>query len=137
MSLFIMLEWKIGHLVSPTDEINGMTLNLHPKEANDVHSEYSTLFPLPTNPYSPPEGLRRCQECLPGSIAQQAVLSPFLYLWEANLGDPQSRETVGTRPGFWSCPELAPLPVAEGHLSSLPEDSHRRVRAFRPLSAGD
>jgi len=53
-----MLEKKIGHLVSPMDKKDSLSLNLHPKEANDVHSEYSKLFPLPASPYSSYRGLR-------------------------------------------------------------------------------
>jgi len=35
-----------------------MSLNPHPKEANDALSKYSTLFPLPASPYSSYRGLR-------------------------------------------------------------------------------
>ena len=79
---------------------------------------------------------RRCQECLPGSSTQQAASSHLSYLWKVSQANPQSGATVGTRPGFWASPGLDPLPEPENHLSPQPEDSYRRVGAFRPQSAG-
>jgi len=58
MSVFIMLEKKMGHLVSPTDSKYITSLTPHPKEASDVRSEYSILFPLPASLYSSYRGLR-------------------------------------------------------------------------------
>jgi len=46
-----MLEKEIGHLVSPEDNRDNMSLNLHPKETNDVLTEYNTLFPFSPNSY--------------------------------------------------------------------------------------
>jgi len=46
-----MLEKESGHLVSPMDNRDSSSLNLHPKETNDVQTEYNTLFPLSTSPY--------------------------------------------------------------------------------------
>jgi len=132
-----MLEKESGHLVSPMDNRDNSSLNLHPKETNDVLNEYNILFPLSANPYSSTAGVRRCQEGLLEGGTQQTIPAYLPYLWEESNGDPQPEEAVGPRPGFWAGKDLDSLSLPEDHLSPLSKDSYRRTRSYRPLHAGD
>ncbi len=73
--------------------------------------KYNTLFPLPANPDSPPEGFWRWQESLLGGGAQQTVPSHLPYLWKAGGSSSQSGETLGAGPEFRSGPGLDPLKI--------------------------
>src|SRR4030042_5347051 len=137
MSDFIMLEKEIGHPVSPMDNRDDMSLNPHPKEADDVHSEYITLFSLPASPDHPARGAPRCQESLRGGGPQQAIPSHLSSLRKAGESNSQPGEKVGPRSGLRSGAGLDPLSVPENHLFALPSDPHRRARSVRSLPAGD
>ena len=63
-----MLEKESGHPVSPMDSRDTPSLNPHPKEADDVLTEYIILFPLSTSPYSPAAGILRWPEGLLGAV---------------------------------------------------------------------
>jgi len=78
-----MLEKEVGHPVSPKDNRDDTSLNPNPKEADDIRSEYITLFSLPASPYQPPMGAPRCQESLLGGGAQQAIPSHLPSLRKA------------------------------------------------------
>ena len=114
-----MLEKGIGHPVSPMDNRDDMSLNSNPKEADDVRSEYITLFSLPASPYQPPMGNPRCQESLLGGGAQQTIPSHLSSLWKAGESNSQPGETVGPRSGLRSGAGLDSLSVPEDHLCSL------------------
>src|SRR4030042_3219760 len=135
MSDFIMLEKEIGHPVSPMDNRDDMSLNPHPKEADDVHSEYIPLFSPPASPDHPARGAPRCQESLPGGGPQQAIPCHLSSLRKAGESNSQPGETVGPRSGLRSGSGLDSLSVPEDHLCSLPKDFQRRVGFFRASPA--
>ena len=132
-----MLEKEVGHPVSPKDNRDDTSLNPNPKEADDIRSEYITLFSLPASPDQPPMGAPRCQESLLGGGAQQAIPSHLSSLRKAGESNSQPGETVGPRSGLWSGLGLDSLSVPENHLFSLSADSPRRTRSLRSLPAGD
>jgi len=119
-----MLEKESGHLVSPEDNRDDMSLNLHPKETNDVLNY-------------PPAGIRRYPEGLLEGGTGQKIPTYLPYLWETSHWDPQPGETVDLRPGLWTATGLDTLPLPEDRLSPLSKDSHRRAGPFRPLPSGD
>jgi len=45
-----MLEKDNGHPVSPMHNRGDSSLNLHPKEADDLLNKYNILFPFPVSP---------------------------------------------------------------------------------------
>jgi hypothetical protein len=75
-----MLEKRNGHLVSPMDNRDDTSLNLHPKETNDVLTEYNTLFPLSANPYYPAAGILQYPEGLLEGGPRQKIPTYLPYL---------------------------------------------------------
>jgi len=132
-----MLEKRNGHLVSAMDSRDNSSLNLHPKETDDILTEYNTLFSLSANPYYPAASILRCPEGLLEGGTGQKIPTYLPYLWEASRRDSQPEEPVGPRLGLWADTALDTLPLPEDRLSPLSKDSHRRAGPFRPLTAGD
>ena len=73
MCEYLMLEKEVGHPVSPKDNRDDTSLNPNPMEADDIRSEYITLFSLPASLDQPPMGAPRCQESLLGGGAGAAA----------------------------------------------------------------
>lgn len=132
-----MLEKESGYPVSPMDNRGDSSLNLHPKETDDVLTEYNTLFPLSASPYPSTASVLRCPESLLEGGTRQAIPAYLPYLRKASHWDPQPGKTVDPRPGLWADADLDALPLSEDRLYPLSKDSYRRARSVRSLPAGD
>jgi len=104
-----MLEKESGHLVSPVDNRDNSSLNLHPKETDDVLAKYNILFPFPASPNYPPACIFRRPEGLLEIRPRQAIPSHLPYLRKASRWNSQSGESLDSRPGLWSSPPLDTL----------------------------
>ena len=132
-----MLEKRSGHPVFPMDSRDTASLNLHPKETDDVLTEYNTLFSLSASPHPSTAGVLQWPEGLLEGDPQQAIQASLPYLRKASQWNPQSGKTLDPRLGLWTGTGLDSLPLSEDRLSPLSEDSYRRARSLRSLPEGD
>jgi len=132
-----MLKRESGHLVSQKDNREGLSLNIHPKETNDVLIEHNKLFPLSASPYSLKVGILQRSECLFEGSPRQAIQVSLSYLCKASHWHPQPEKPVGAGAGVWASTSLDSQPLSEACLSSLSKDSYRRDRSFRSLLLSD
>src|SRR4030042_2504019 len=127
------LRKKNGHLVSQKDNRLVYPQENYPKEANDVHFEYSTLFPFSTSLYCQTNRLDPCRESLDPSGPRQTIPPHLSYLRQPRGSGPQPTETVEPRLELCLGSGLDPVPVPKDYLSSLSTNAHRRPRTLRSL----
>ena len=86
-----------GHPVSPKDNSFFAQEKIYPKEACDVRSYYSTLFPLSSNQNYQSEPFSRCQRITYHGPTQQTVSARVSWLRSKSLRCPQLGRTYSTR----------------------------------------
>ena len=108
----------------------------YPKEACDIHIQYSTIFPLSSNKNCRTNCfIKRQRSSYPGR-ARQALSTHLSFLWPKSdcctQLDPahHTGSKLGHRQG------VAYMPLSKAVLSSLPSCQYRGFRTVSSLSAG-
>ncbi len=123
-----------GHPVSPKDNRLVSEQEYFPKEACDVHIEYSKILPFPASTNYRPIRLSRNHSSSDRSRSGSKVPSDLPYLWATVWAHPQLGAKNRAGSGIHLAPTLAtllgsqdPLPLMSAH--------HRRHIIFPSLSA--
>ena len=111
--------------------------NHYPKEACDVRSQYSTLFPLSSNQNYQSERFSRCQRITYLGTTQQTISTRVSWLRSKSLRCPQLGREDSTRSEHGKHPGMDPMPIPQAVLPALPGRAHRGFAAFSSVSAGD
>ncbi len=126
-----------GHPVTPrgnkfvTQQIN------YPKEACDVRSYYSTLFPLSSNQNYQSTGFAQCHRGSHSSSTRQALSTDLSMLRSKSFRYPQLDSAHDSRFEPGNSKSVDYLSVSQAVLCQLPSDLHRRSEPVSSLSAGD
>ena len=126
-----------GHPVTPNCIWFNREVKTYTKEACDVRTYYSTLFPLSSNQNYQSTGFAQCHRGSHSSSTRQALSTDLSMLRSKSLRDPQldSAHDPGFEPGQRKSLDL--LSVSQAVLCQMPSDLHRRSAAISSLSAGD
>ena len=126
-----------GHPVSPKDNSFFAQEKIYPKEACDVRSYYSTLFPLSSNQNYQSERFSRCQRITYHGPTQQTVSARVSWLRSKSLRCPQLGRTYRTRSEHGQRPGMDQMPLPQAVLSAMPRRAHRGFGTFSSVPAGD
>jgi len=109
---------------------------LYQKEACDVRTEYSTLFPLSSNQnYQSAPYIRRKRNLFPDAT-RQTFSTDLPRMRSYRQWCSQLDTTQDPGPEHGRCPDLGYLSLSKGFLSSLPWYPYRGSGAFSSVSAG-
>jgi len=107
------------------------------KEACDVRSYYSILFPLSSNQNYQSTGLAQCHRGSHPGSTRQALPTDLSMLWSKSLWYPQLDPAHDSRFESGQRQSLDYLSVSQAVLCQMPSDLHRRSEPVSSLSAGD
>ncbi len=110
---------------------------LYQKEACDVRTQYSTIFPLSSNQNYQSERYIRSKRSLCPNAARQTLSTDLPRMrphskWCSQLGAAQD-----TGPEHGRSPNLGYLPISQSILSALPWHPHRGSGSFSSVSKGN
>ena len=131
------LQKRTGHLVSPENNRLVLWKENYPKEANDVQSQYSTLFPLSKSPNCEAMGFGKCRKGLDRSRARQTIPPHLPSLRKQGDKGPQPGTTIVSGPQLRLGQGLDPMPLPQDPLPQISTPSHREPRSLRPLPPSD
>ena len=126
-----------GHPVTPKCiEFNGKE-KTYTKEACDVRTDYSILFPLSSNQNYQSTGFTRCPRGSHFCSTRQTLFADLSMLRSKGNWYPQLDATHDSRfePGRGQ--SVDQLSVSQAFLCQLPSDQHRGSEPVSSLSAGD
>ena len=126
-----------GHPVTPKCiEFNGKE-KTYTKEACDVRTDYSILFPLSSNQNYQSTGFAPCQRSTHFCSTRQTIFTDLSMLRPKSNWYPQLDTAHGSRfePGRGQ--SVDQLSVSQAVLFQLPSDQHRGSEPFSSVSTGD
>jgi hypothetical protein len=126
-----------GHPVTPNCIWFNREAKTYTKEACDVRSYYSTLFPLSSNQNYQSTGFTRCPRGSHFCSTRQALLSDLSMLRPKSHWSPQLDAAHDSRLEPGRGQSLDQLSVSQAVLFQLPADQHRGSEAVSSISAGD
>ena len=125
-----------GHPVTPLVIGFNDQEKLYPKEACDVRTHHSTLFPFSSNQNYQSERYSRCRHSTHPDAARRAVCAGLPRLWpqghRCSQLDPA--QSAGSEHGH--CPRVGGLSLSQGVLRALPWHSYRGPGALSSLFEG-
>ena len=124
-----------GHRVSPVGRI-GFSQKNHTKEAYDVHTQYSKLFSISSNPDCTTIRFTQSYKGLDQSRPGQAIPSRMPSLRQCIQSDPQLGGASDSRLEFWIGTDMAAVSVSQDFLFSMSANRDRRPGTLRSLEAG-
>ena len=126
-----------GHPVTPKGIWFNDQEKLYPKEACDVHYQYSTIFPLSSNQNCKSIGYTRSHSSSHPPAARQAVPTHMPWMRQKGFRCSQLDPTQdsGSEPGYRQVVDHLPIPKSV--LCSLSRHPYRGFAAFSPLSSGN
>jgi hypothetical protein len=125
-----------GHPVTPKCIWFNREVKTYTKEACDVRTDYSTLFPLSSNQNYRSTGFAQCQRRAHPSSTRQALLSDLPMLRPKSHWDPQLDTAHDSRFEFGHSKSLDHLSVSQAVLYPVSSDPHRRSEAVSSVSTG-
>ncbi len=126
-----------GHPVTPNCIWFNREVKTYTKEACDVRTYYSTLFPLSSNQNYQSTGFTRCHRGSHPSSTRQALSTDLSMLWSKSFRYSQLDAAHDTRFEPRLSKSVDYLSVSQAVLCQMPSDQHRRSGAVSSLSAGD
>jgi hypothetical protein len=125
-----------GHPVTPNCICFDCEAKTYTKEACDVRTYYSTLFPLSSNQNYQSTGFTRCQRGSHSSATRQALLSDLSMLRSKGFRYPQLDAAHDSRFEPGKRQSMAYLSVSKAVLCQLPSDQHRGSEPVSSVFAG-
>jgi hypothetical protein len=124
-----------GHPVTPNCIRFNCEEKTYTKEACDVRTDYSILFPLSSNQNYQSTGFARCQRGSHSSSTRQTLSTHLSMLRPKGFRDPQLDTAHDSRFEFGHSKSLDQLSVSQAVLCQMPSDQHRRSKAVSSVSA--
>ena len=125
-----------GHPVPSIDIGFNNQEKLYTKEACDVRTEYSTLFPLSSNQNYQTERYTRSRCSSYPLATQQTIRSDLPWMWPASHRASQLDPSQNTRSEHCYGSDMDYMPISQSILCTLPGHPCRRFRVFSSLSTG-
>jgi hypothetical protein len=126
-----------GHPVSPNCICFDCEVKTYTKEACDVRTDYSILFPLSSNQNYQSTGFARCQRGAHPSSTRQTLFADLSMLRPKGLRHPQLDAAHDSRFEPGNGQSVDQLSVSQAVLCQMPADQHRGSEPVSSLSAGD
>ena len=108
----------------------------YPKEACDVRTQYSIIFPLSSNQNNQSIGFTRRQRISYSSSARRSVSARLSWLRSKSLRCPQLDRTHSTGSEHSHSTRVDQMPVPQTVLPAMSGHPYRGFTAFSSLSAG-
>ncbi len=132
----LLISKENGHRVSPMGKMI-FSPKKYPQEAYDVHTQYSTLFSVSSNPHYESICFIQSHKSFDQSCSRQTIPFALPSLWQFLPTDPQLGGASGPRPEFRNGTGMAAVSVSQDSLSFLQSNHGRRAGTVRSVSAGD
>jgi hypothetical protein len=126
-----------GHPVTPNCIWFNREEKTYTKEACDVRSYYSTLFPLSSNQNYQSTGFARCPRSSHSSSTRQTLFADLSMLRSKSHWYPQLDTAHDSRFEPGNGQSVDQMSVSQAVLCQLPSDQHRGSEAVSSISAGD
>ena len=107
------------------------------KEACDVRTQHSIIFPLSSNQNCQTDGYTRSHRHSHSGAARQTLSTNLSGMRTEGIRGSQLDPTQNPGSESGQCPVMDYLPVSQSFLCSLSRYPYRRFGAVSPLSAGD
>jgi hypothetical protein len=124
-----------GHPVTPKCIWFNREVKTYTKEACDVRTDYSILFPLSSNQNYQSTGFARCQRSAHSSSTRQALSTDLSVLRPKSFRHSQLDTAHDSRFEFGHSKSLDQLSVSQAVLCQMPSDQHRGSEAVSSVSA--
>lgn len=125
-----------GHPVTPKCIWFNNEEKPYTKEACDVRTHYSILFPLSSNQDYQPVGFTRRQRILYSGSTRQTLCAGLSWLRSKNLRCTQLGRTHRARSEHSHSPRVGQMPVPQVVLPAMSGHPYRGFAAFSSVSAG-
>jgi hypothetical protein len=111
--------------------------NPYPKEACDVRTQHSTVFPLSSNQNFKPGGRSTGSERAYPRATRQTISTHLPWVWSQGYRGPQLDPAHHPGSEHHHCSVVGDLPIPQGVLLEVPWRSCRGLGTVSSLSASD